>query len=268
MDLKSQTRKAQTLLAKKQVVLFDLDGTLYLGAKVLPGAVELVSRLQEQGKRVFFFTNNSSRSETDYVKKLKSMGFQVSKNDIVMSTHSLISGLKKRRIRKVFLLGTPSMRIMLRRNGILCLASPKTAKAVVVGFDKTLTYKKLLLASQAIAKGLPYFVTHPDYFCPTEFGPEPDCGSFALVLEKTTKKKPQEIFGKPNPAMIKEVQKRARCKKSEMIMLGDRLMTDIEMARKSKIDSIFVLSGDNNFADIGKLKVKPSAVVRSVKNLL
>lgn len=268
MDLKSQTKKAQALLASKKVVLFDLDGTLYLGSKVLPGAVELVRKLREQGKRLFFFTNNSSRSEADYLKKLKSMGFPVSKNEIVMSTHSLISGLKKRRIRKIFLLGTPSMRIMLRKSGILCLATPKTAKAVVVGFDKTLTYKKLLLASQAIAKGLPYFVTHPDYFCPTEFGPEPDCGSFGLVLEKTTKKKPKEVFGKPNPAMIEEVRKRVRCKKSEMIMLGDRLMTDIEMARKSKIDSIFVLSGDNNLADIGKLNIKPSAVVKSVKSLL
>lgn len=260
---KSQIKK---LVERKKIFLFDLDGTLYLGSKRIPGALELVKRLSSSEKRVFYFTNNSSRSEKDYVQKLRKMGFPAQLDQVVMSTHSLIHGLQQRSIKRVFLLGTPSMRRMLLKAGIRHLE--KNAQAVVVGFDKTLTYQRLLTASRMIHQKLPYFVTHPDYFCPTEKGPEPDCGSIALLLEKTTGVKPQAVFGKPNPLMFKPVLKRANAKKKEMLLIGDRLMTDIAMAKNFAVDSIMVLSGDSKKSDLKGSKIKPTALLQSVKELL
>lgn len=250
----------------KKVFLFDLDGTLYLGDKIIPGAVEVIRRLQNQNKDVFYFTNNSSRSDMDYVRKLRAMGFSCRREQVVMSTHTLVGQLKKDRIRRVFLLGTPAMKKMLKREGIE--DSSRSPQAVCVGFDKTLTYARLEKASFLIHSGLPYYVAHPDYFCPTEKGPQPDCGSIALMLEKTTKKSPKAVMGKPHPSMIQEVQRRVDCHKSEMVLIGDRLMTDHLMAQRAKIDSVFVLSGDSSAKDLSSSEFKPRAVVTSVRKLL
>jgi len=252
--------------SSKEIFLFDLDGTLYLGPKVLPGAKALVKRLHQLNKKVFYFTNNSSRSEADYVRKLRKMGFPCNVSQVVMSTHSLIRGLKSKKMKRVYCLGTPAMKAMLKKSRII--HTSVKPQAVVVGFDKTLTYFKLLFASRLIDSGLPYFVTHPDYFCPTDQGPEPDCGSIALLLEKACRRKPLAVYGKPHPWMIEEVIRRQKCSRSKMILIGDRLQTDILMAKASKIQSLLVLSGETKLRDLKNSKVRPDFVLSSVSNIL
>ena len=259
-------KKLKQMFYSKKQYLFDLDGTLYLGKQLIPGAQDLILNLREQKKDLFFFTNNSSRSEGEYLKKLNGFGLRASLNEIVMSTHTLIRALREKRIHRVFLLGTSQMRRMLQKAGILHQSS--RVQAVVVGFDKTLTYEKLLQASRLIASGTPYYVTHPDYFCPTDLGPEPDCGSMALLLEKTTGKKAKAVFGKPSVRMILEVQKRKACPKKKMILVGDRIMTDLEMAARAKIDFLLTLTGDSSRKDLVKISRRPRGVIRSVADLL
>ncbi len=257
----------------KKIFLFDLDGTLYLGGRVLPGAVELVHWLRKQGHGVFFFTNNSSRSLNDYVHKLKGMKFGARPSEIVMSTHTLISFLHKKRWKNIFLLGTPSMESMLKRSGIRHRKSDRP-QAVVVGFDKTITYEKLLSAARWIDQGVPFVVTHPDYFCPTEKGPEPDCGAMAKLLEFTTGKMPLITLGKPHRSMIEEVFRRLNRKisKNEFLLIGDRLQTDIQMARNAGIDSLLVLTGETKRGGLDKrmrsAKLRPRWILPSVKALL
>jgi len=252
----------------KKVYLFDLDGTLYLGKKALPGALELIKGLQREKKEIFFFTNNSSFSDREYLKKLRGFGFAVEPNQIVISTHSLIFGLKKERVKTLFVLGTPAMKSMLRRYGFRLSASANRSQSIVVGFDKTLTYKKLEAACFAIAKGKPWYAAHPDLFCPTDKGPQPDCGSYSKAIELTTNKPPRAVFGKPNAIMIDEVIRRARCKKSQMILVGDRIMTDIRMADQAKIDSIHVRSGDSTFGELKKIKTSCLGSIKGVDQLL
>jgi len=252
--------------ASKEIFLFDLDGTLYLGRKVLPGAKSLVNKLHRLNKKVFYFTNNSSRSDAQYVRKLRKMGFPCEASQIVMSTHTLIRGLKSKGLKRVYCLGTPAMKSMLKRSRII--HTSVKPQAVVVGFDKTLTYSKLLFASRLIDKGVPYFVAHPDFFCPTDRGPEPDCGSIALLLEKTCRKKPIAVYGKPHPWMIDEVIRRQKCSRSKMILIGDRLQTDILMAKASRIQSLLVLSGETKRKDLKASKLRPDFVLRSVAEIL
>lgn len=250
----------------KEVYFFDLDGTLYLGSRVLPGAKDLLSKLRRENKKLFFFTNNSSRSHREYVRKLGQMGFQVKTQEIIMSTHSLIHYLQERSIREVFLLGTPAMRRMLQSAQIHHRA--RRAKAVVVGFDKTLDYRKLDQATKLLSQGLPMIVTHPDLFCPTEKGPEPDCGSIAKLLEAASGVKPSVVLGKPHPSMLSWVKKRLKLSSSKMLVVGDRIHTDIAMAEKMGMDSLLVLSGDSDRSDLKASEHSPTFVAESVQDLL
>ncbi len=247
--------------------MFDLDGTLYLGERLISGAKALVQKLHQAKKQVFYFTNNSSRSDQQYVSKLRKLGFECRKDQVIMSTHTLIAQLQADGIKKTFLLGTPAMHRMLEDAGIQS-RSPKEARAVIVGFDKTLTYKKLEMAAFLIHQGLPFYVTHPDLFCPTELGPQPDCGALAQLLVLTTGIKPSRILGKPNPLMIQEVLKRTRCKKSEMILVGDRASTDLALAERAGIEAILVLTGDSKRSDLKSFEPGRFQSVRSVAELL
>jgi len=250
----------------KKLILFDLDGTLYLGAKIIPGAVPLVRKLRAAGKKIFFYTNNSSRSENDYLRKLNKMGFCAKRGEIIMSTHSLIRYLKKKRWKRIFLLGTPSMKRMLSAAKIRSVVS--RPQVVVIGFDKTLTYAKLEKASKLVERGTPYILTHPDIFCPTDNGREPDCGSIGSVIELVTNRKPAAVLGKPHPLMVKEVAERTYCRRDQMLLVGDRLSTDIQMGKNFGIQTVLVLSGETKRKDLKKSKLKPNLVISSVANLV
>jgi len=263
---KKKLKKIQDRFFAKSIFLFDLDGTLYLGEDLIEGALTLIQKLRSERKQLFFFTNNSSRSQKDYFEKLTRMGFGPRENEIIMSTHTLIHYLSQKKLTKVYLLGTPAMKEMLEASGIV--HHEQEPQAVVVGFDKTLTYTKLKRACEIIESGKPYIVTHPDLYCPTNYGREPDCGAFAQILQLVTEKKPQVVLGKPHKFMIDEVLRRSRGKKAEMILTGDRLSTDILMAKNSGIESLLVLSGDATAKSLKGSKIKPTLLLHCVKDLL
>ncbi len=248
---------------KKKVFLFDLDGTLYLGKRVLPGAQDLISLLRAQGKKVFFFTNNSSKSKSEYWKKLKSMRLAKSPDEIIISTEVMARYLREKNIRRAFVLGTSAMKGMLKSAGIS--HDRIRPQAVVVGYDRSLTFQKLKEAAFWISKQKPFLVTHPDFFCPTEAGPEPDCGAFAWALALATKRDPDLILGKPHGRMIQEVYRRTKVKSSDMILVGDRLQTDIAMAKNAGISSILVLSGDSQRVDLRQSKLRPTFIMKDVR---
>ena len=249
----------------KKVYLFDLDGTLYLGGRTISGALSLVDELRVRNKKIFFFTNNSSRSEKEYEKKLKKLGFKVGPQEIVMSTHSLMKFLRMKNFKRLYVLGTPAMKKMLSSSGFDLTSKPQV---VVIGFDKTLTYAKLQMATRLIEAGVPYIVTHPDLFCPTDKGREPDCGAIAMLIKAVTDVSPLVTLGKPHGLMMQVAFDRCRAPKKDMILIGDRLSTDIQMARSAGIQSVLVLSGETTRRLLKSSAVKPTYVVGSVRDLL
>lgn len=243
---------------------FDLDGTLCLEGKPLPGATAFINGLREEEKPIFFVTNNSSASQEEYQERLQECGFAPQMNEIILSTHSVIDWLDSQRYARCFVLGMPALVSMLAEAGYPhCTARPDI---IVVGYDKTFTFAKVTEVCRMVKQGIPYVVTHADYWCPTADGPEPDAGALAAMIALTTGIQPIWVGGKPNQTMIDVIARRAGRPLQDMIFLGDRLSTDIQLALNAGMASVFVLSGQIPYDQIAA--TTPHFVVNSVQDLV
>lgn len=232
-------------LAHVRHVVLDMDGTIYLGETLFEPTLPLLALLQELGIGVTFITNNSSRSRAEYVAHLQHLGIPVAADAVVISTHATIHYLRQTlpQVRRLFVLGTPGLHEDFRLAGFEVV--DESPEAVVVGFDRTLAYDRLCRAAYFISQGLPYVATHPDRICPTDEATVlPDCGAIASLLEIATGRRPDAIPGKPSPAMLHEVMHRYRLQPHEVAMIGDRLYTDVRMARDAGALAVLTLTGE------------------------
>lgn len=252
-------------MADIEAVFLDLDGTVYIGNNVISGVPEAVSKLRDEGKKIYFLSNNSSRNKVDYVTKLASMGVSASLDEIILSSDALLSYLKSRKIQKVYILGTNSLKKTFLDTGFLIDAPDP--EFVVIGYDTELSYKKLIAACTHINNGVDIIATHCDAFCPSEVGPIPDIGAFLEMLRLTTGKKPVHIFGKPDPIMVHDVVKQMEIDASRILFVGDRLHTDIQMAKNAGARSLLVLTGETTRDICQDHPVQPDYILRSLADI-
>ena len=240
-----------SVLSSKKLYIFDMDGTIYLGAKVFPFAIRFIDHLRAAGKRVLFFTNNASHTPDYYLEKLGRMGFSPKREEIMTSGDVTAAFLLRHRAGKsVYLVGTPELCENFRLAGIPLLSGKEDkADIVVTSFDTTLTYEKLNSACRFIRDGAEYLSTHPDFNCPTETGFIPDSGAIAAFVTASTGKKPT-YFGKPYPETVEMICATTGCKTEEMAIFGDRLYTDIATGRRHGVTAVLVLSGETKAADV------------------
>lgn len=232
-----------SLLREKKLFIFDLDGTLYLGNQVLPGARELIKGLRAIGKSVVFYTNNSAKSVQAYLESLGRLGFDPSLKEIISSADVTADFvLNNRPGKKVFLVGTPSLAEDFEKRGILL---SDDADIVISSFDTSLTYQKAEKACLLIRRGAEYFCTHKDTCCPTDRGFVPDSGAIAAMLTAATGVEPR-FFGKPDPAGMSLISARTSIPAKDACMFGDRLYTDIAFGNNSGALSILVLTGETS----------------------
>lgn len=251
-----------------ELFIMDLDGTIYLGNRLIDGAINLVNEIQKLGKKYVFLTNNSSTGVNQYVQKLCNLGFtNIKKENIVSSSQVTIEYfVKKVPTANIFLLGTDELKTEFLEAG-LNITEKKPVDYVVVGFDKTLTFEKLVSACMFINDGASFYATHADLRCPIGSGRYiPDCGSICQLISNTTGVKPT-YFGKPEIETVEYIQNRFKFDKSKIAMIGDRWYTDILMANKSGITGILVLSGETKEEDLNRCTVKPDYIFRSVADI-
>jgi len=223
-------------------LFIDLDGTVYLGDTIISGAAEAINLLKQSQKRVFFLSNNSSRSKQEYVSKLIAFGIQASEEDIILSSDAVLEFLDQKKIQRVHVLGTESLRNTIAQFGF-DVDSDKP-EVVIVGYDSELSYQKLKAACRYINNGVDFIATHSDLNCPSEFGPIPDAGAIVALLKLTTGKEPHQIFGKPFPSTTKSIERKYQLSPSRCLFIGDRLHTDVLMAKNNGSKSVLVLSGE------------------------
>jgi len=248
-----------------KAVFLDLDGTIYLGDNLIDGSLDFLSRLEEAGIKRFFLSNNSSRSVRQYVSKLQAMEIPATADEVLLSTHDLLTWLNQEGISQTYLVGTEGMKEMLEESGVI--TNSVNPQYVVLGYDTEITYEKLTTASIHLHRGIPLVVSHPDMVCPSPEGGLPDTGAYMALLEATTGVKPSHISGKPNPGMILHKVEELGLKPEECAMVGDRLYTDMEMADRAGVHGILVLSGEATRIDLENADQNPSLVVGSVAEL-
>lgn len=252
--------------------VLDMDGTIYLGGKLFDFTQGFLNRAAQTGRRVCFFTNNSSKNRHAYVEKLSKMGIEIDEGAMMVSNDVIIDYLQKSHPGKsVFLLGTEYLKSDFSDGGIKLGAAGEDADIVVLGFDTTLEYERLAAACDLIRRGALFFAVNPDLNCPVEqklwqSGFIPDCGAMATAITAATGVQPQ-YFGKPTPAALQYILKSTGFKESELAIVGDRLYTDIALAKDSGVTSILVLSGESREEDIALSPHKPDFVVRDIGEL-
>lgn len=252
-------------LARARCFLFDMDGTIYLGGKLINGAKKFLDHLTRDGFPHYFLTNNSSRSRKDYVHKLYGLGLDVPAEQVFSSGEATAIYLKKQQPgARIYLVGTPSLAEEFERFGFeLTDENPDYA---VLGFDTSLTYEKLHKLCDLVAAGKPYVATHPDINCPTETGFMPDIGAMMALVETSTGRAPDVIVGKPNPPIIEALLEKTGFSVDELVMVGDRLYTDIAMG-ETGITTVLVLSGEAKPEDIPNAPHQPDFVVQDLGEL-
>jgi len=257
------TKRAQDIKA----VMLDMDGTFYMGDVLLPGALELLAFLNERGMPFSFLTNNSGKSSADYVKKLIGLGVKPEEARVYTSGDATIDYvLREYPEKKVFLMGTRSLRESFLRAGMSLVE--EDPDLVVLGYDTELTYPVLTRFCDFVRAGLPYLATHPDVNCPVLGGYAPDIGAMMAMIEASTGRKADLILGKPNPGIVEGLAFKWGLRNEEILMVGDRLYTDIMMGKTAGVKTALVLTGEASREDLPNAKHQPDWVLEDLFGLM
>ena len=254
-------------LAPVRCFLLDMDGTFYLGDRLIDGSLDFLAALERTGRTARFLTNNSSKSASVYAKKLERMGVDARYRDVISSAHAAAHYcMKTFPGKKCYLLGNPMLREELLAMGMNL--TEEDADYVLVAFDTTLDYQKMCVVCDYIREGKPYIATHPDYNCPTETGFIPDMGAIMAFIEASTGRKADVILGKPYRGIVDEALARTGFALDEMAMVGDRLYTDVATGVKHGMTGILVLSGEATMEDVKSSDVKPDLIFGRLADMI
>ncbi len=266
-DQNTQAIKVKTLF------LFDMDGTVYIENQIIHGAAEFLQTIKKMGRKKFFLTNNSSKPKTEYFRKLKGFGVEVSEEEIITSNRLTAAYLNLHYPRaKVMYLGNYEASEEMKKMGINVIPPYKRnldrkIDVAVIAYDTGITYEKISVFSYFLNQNVPYIATHPDINCPSEIGLIPDVGSFISMFERSTGRIPETILGKPSTSVLDFVFSTDEINKNDVVFIGDRLYTDIKLANDSKIMSVLVLSGETKIEDVEKSNYSPDLIVDSLEDL-
>jgi HAD superfamily hydrolase (TIGR01450 family) len=224
--------------------VLDLDGTVYLGERLIPGADRAIARLRAAGRRVVFVSNKPLASVREYADKLSSLGVPVAADDVINSAGVTATYLSAQTPgAAAIVIGERALVNELEAAGIRVVDDANAARWVVLSFDREFDYGKLRLAFEAIRAGAEPIATNPDRTCPFDGYELPDCAAVIGAVEGCTGRKVELVAGKPSPIMISAAATRLGIGIDECLVVGDRLETDVAMARAAGTDSALVLTG-------------------------
>jgi HAD superfamily hydrolase (TIGR01450 family) len=248
--------------------LLDLDGTVYLGERLIPGAAEAIRALRDAGRRVAFLSNKPLETRDEYALKLTRLGVPAEPDAVINS--SLVLARHLRALdpgAPVYVIGEPPMLAEMRAHGF-DVRDDADVRWVVIAFDRTFTYAKLDTALQAVRRGARLIATNPDRTCPVEGGEIPDCAGMIAAVEAVTGKTVEAIVGKPSPIMLKVALAALGVAAGDAVIVGDRIETDITMGKRLGLRTILVLSGVTRPDDPRIALLAPDHVIRSIHELV
>ena len=245
--------------------LLDMDGVIYRGSKVIPGAAEFVRRLRETDTRFLFLTNNSQRTRRDVAMKLSRMGIDATARDIftcAMATARFVAEQKPGGT--AYVIGEGGLLSALHTNGYSVVE--ENPDYVIVGEGRTMTFEMVEKAVRLVDGGARLIATNLDPNCPTEAGIRPGCGAIVAMIEKATGKEAFSV-GKPSPIMMRAARKQLGLSSEQTVMVGDTMETDILGGVGLGYRSILVLSGGSTRGDLEDFASAPDLILESVAEI-
>ncbi len=244
------------VLKKIKYIVADMDGTINLGDNPIGDMANTLNTLREKGMQIVYLTNNSSNSVQSVTEKYKRIGLYDQRDVFYTAGSMTIEYIQKNYPNKTcYVVGTPALIKEFEDNGIT--VTEENPDIVVLGLDTTMTYDKLVKLISAVKHGAIYIATHPDLCCPAEDVYIPDCGAFIKLIELASGYKPVAVIGKPNTYMGDEVLKRFNCNADEVLMVGDRLTTDIQHGINCGFYTMAVLTGETTEKILKASDIKP-----------
>lgn len=245
--------------------LVDMDGVIYRGSELIPGAAEFIHRLHEQNIPFLYLTNNSQRTRRDIATKLRRMGIEASERHVFTCAMATARFLAKQKPQgTAYVIGEGGLLQALHENGYAVV--DKSPDYVVVGECRTITLEMLEHAVQFVLDGAKLVGTNLDPNCPTQTGTRPGCGATLAFLETATGKKALSV-GKPSPVMLRTARKELGLTTSQTIMVGDTMETDILGGVQMGYRTVLVLSGGTRREDLDKFAYCPGMVLDSIADL-
>jgi HAD superfamily hydrolase (TIGR01450 family) len=249
--------------------VFDLDGTVYLGDALLPGAKRTVETVRRAGCRTAFVSNKPVATRQSYADKLTRLGLPTPVEDIVNSSQVLVRWLREHAPgARVFPIAEQVLIDELTQAGLVITDRPGEIEFVIASFDRTFVYRKLQIAFDAIRAGSRFVASNADAYCPVPGGGEPDAACIIAAIEACTDHKVELIAGKPSALMARTAMAVLGTDPAESIMVGDRVETDILMGRRAGMATAMPLTGATTLEKLEHSEVQPDFILERLDELL
>lgn len=249
----------------KHGFLIDMDGVIYRGSRLIPGAVEFIRQLRDHGVPFLFLTNNSQRTRRDVATKVRRMGIDVDERHVftcAMATARFLASQKPNGT--AYVIGEGGLLNALHLNGYSIV--DHDPDYVVVGEGRTLTFEMVETAARMVLNGAKLIATNPDANCPTVDSMRPGCGAIVALLEKATGVQAFSV-GKPSPVMMRMARTELGLRTGETTMIGDTMETDILGGVQMGYRTVLVLSGGTHMNDLTRYAYRPDSIVESLADL-
>jgi arabinose operon protein AraL len=245
--------------------IFDLDGTIYRGERALPGAVEALATLRQRGLATVFVSNNPLEPGEAYAAKLTRLGIPTEADEVVTSAGVLAVHLGQESPgATLFLIGEAPLGELMERAGFRLTDQPEEVDVVVAALDRAFDYRKWNLAFQAIRRGARFVATNADRTLPVEGGEVPDCAGIIAALEVSTGRRVELVAGKPSQLIVEAALGRLGLPANEVLVVGDRLETDILMGQRAGTGTALVLTGATSREEVEASEIQPDHVLETV----
>ena len=251
---------------KKKGFIIDMDGVIYHGNRLLPGAADFVKWLQENGKQYLFLTNNSAKTPKELRQKLLRMNLDVPEKNFYTSALATASFIKEQAGESsAYVIGEAGLLNALYDAGITM--NDVNPEYVIVGEGMTYSYETLTKAVNLVKGGARLIGANTDISGPVENGIAPGCGALVAPIEIATGKKAY-FCGKPNPLMMRTGLRLLGCHSQEAVIVGDRMDTDIVAGTESGAQTVLVLSGVSTAATVRQYAYQPTEVLDGVGDIV
>lgn len=244
-------------------VVIDLDGVCYRGDRVVEGSVEAVQRLRAAGIAVTFATNNATRTPQEAAGKLRRMGYEADADDLVTSAVAAAAMIDPGS--RCLVIGMDGLREAVVARGCELVDDPEQTDVVVTGLDTRLTYERLTAATRALLRGARFIAANADHTFPTSDGISPGAGALLAALE-TASQRTAEVAGKPEKGLYETAA--TKLPDGPLLMIGDKLETDVAGAAALGWDTALVLTGVSSREDAEAASPRPTWVADDLATLV